>query len=343
MQRINIYYGGRGLIEDPTIYVTNKLTEVLRELNIEVKRYNLYEDKRGISVLPKTLKEADGVVLSASVEWLGIGGLLQQFLDACWLYGDKDKLRGLYMLPVVTATTAGEKEAYHTLVNAWEILGGIPCEGVCAYVENYTDFETDPDYAYLVEKKAESFYRSFTKKQKAFPTSTTAICEKTLHPKAMHLTPQESEQLSMYVSDVNYVQKQKADIEELTSMFKGLLGDDAEEHSDDGGQASENDPYAAALTQHFTPMIPLTVSYTLQFQDTGKVLSIRIQDDELQCSYANDPAADVLIRISRKVMQQILQGETTMHNAFLAGSIAAKGDFKQLRTFDAVFPFLTQR
>ncbi len=40
MQRINIYYGGRGLIEDPTIYVINKLTEVLEELNINVKRYN---------------------------------------------------------------------------------------------------------------------------------------------------------------------------------------------------------------------------------------------------------------------------------------------------------------
>ena len=81
MQQINIYYGGRGLIEDPTIYVMNKLTEVLGELNMEVKKYNLYEDKQGISVLPKTLKEADGVILAASVEWLGIGGFLQQFLD----------------------------------------------------------------------------------------------------------------------------------------------------------------------------------------------------------------------------------------------------------------------
>lgn len=109
MQQINIYYGGRGLIEDPTIYVMNKLTEVLGELNMEVKKYNLYEDKQGISVLPKTLKEADGVILAASVEWLGIGGFLQQFLDACWLYGDKDHIKELYMLPVVTATTAGER------------------------------------------------------------------------------------------------------------------------------------------------------------------------------------------------------------------------------------------
>ena len=87
MTKVNIYYGGRGLIEDPTIYVMDKITEVLNELNVVVRRYNLYEDKKGISVLPKTLKEADAVNLAASEEWLAYGWLLQQCLDACWLYG----------------------------------------------------------------------------------------------------------------------------------------------------------------------------------------------------------------------------------------------------------------
>ena len=62
MMRINIYYGGRGLIEDPTIYVINKLTDVLKDLRVEVNRYNLYEDKQGISTLTRTLKECDGVI-----------------------------------------------------------------------------------------------------------------------------------------------------------------------------------------------------------------------------------------------------------------------------------------
>jgi len=54
---INIYYGGRGLIEDPTIYVCDKIAEVLTELRVQVKRYNLFEEKNSISMLPKTLKE----------------------------------------------------------------------------------------------------------------------------------------------------------------------------------------------------------------------------------------------------------------------------------------------
>ncbi len=90
--KVNIYYGGRGLIDDPAIFAMNKVMTVLEELNIKVKKYNLYEDKRGISVLPKTLKEVDAVIIAASVEWMGIGGLLWQFLDACWLYGDKEMM-----------------------------------------------------------------------------------------------------------------------------------------------------------------------------------------------------------------------------------------------------------
>ena len=37
---INIYYGGRGLVDDPTIFAINKIQEVLNELNVNVTRYN---------------------------------------------------------------------------------------------------------------------------------------------------------------------------------------------------------------------------------------------------------------------------------------------------------------
>ena len=79
---INIYYGGRGIIDDPTIYVINKMQEVLEELRVHVERYNLYDGKTNITTLPQTLKEADGIILATTVEWYGIGGYMQQFLDA---------------------------------------------------------------------------------------------------------------------------------------------------------------------------------------------------------------------------------------------------------------------
>ena len=44
--KINIYYGGRGLLDDPTLYVISKMEDVLRELRVKVERYNIYERKK---------------------------------------------------------------------------------------------------------------------------------------------------------------------------------------------------------------------------------------------------------------------------------------------------------
>ena len=55
--KINIYYGGRGLMDDPTLYVINKMQSVLEELHVEVERYNLYELKNTIPTLPQTQME----------------------------------------------------------------------------------------------------------------------------------------------------------------------------------------------------------------------------------------------------------------------------------------------
>ena len=95
---INIYYGGRGLIDDPTLHVINVCQEVLEELRVNVTRYNLHELKNNVTSLPHTLKEADGVILATTVEWLGINGWMQVFLDACWFFGDKEKISKIYMV-----------------------------------------------------------------------------------------------------------------------------------------------------------------------------------------------------------------------------------------------------
>ena len=74
--KVNIYYGGRGVLDDPTLYVINKMQEVLEELRVTVERYNIYEQKNSIVTLPQTIKDADGIILATTVEWLGIGGYM---------------------------------------------------------------------------------------------------------------------------------------------------------------------------------------------------------------------------------------------------------------------------
>lgn len=333
--KVNIYYGGRGLIDDPTIFVMNKIMTVLDELNIKVKKYNLYEDKRGIAVLPKTLKDVDAVILAASVEWIGIGGLLWQFLDACYLYGDKKKINTLYMMPVVLATTYGEKDAQFTLVKAWEMLGGIPCDGICAYVNDPVAFETSMEYAYLVEKRTESFYRTFSKRLSSFPSSSFEVRENVMRPKTISLTPQESEQLSMYVSNDSYVKQQKEDIQELTQMFKKMMGD-----SPEGAKIFEaEEPYLGDFRRAFSPIPDVAVAFSWEIKGFEKKLIIEIDNNKLNCYYGKRDSADVEIKSTKQVLEKVVYGEAPLQTSFMTGELTARGNFRVLHTFDTLFRF----
>lgn len=337
MKKVNIYYGGRGLIEDPTIYVMNKITEVLGELNISVKRYNLYEDIRGISSLPKTLKEADAVIFAASVEWFGIGGLLHQFLDACWLYGDQETIQKLYMMPVVLSTTYGERDSYLQLKKAWDLLGGLPCDGICAYVENHVDFETNPDYAAYIEKRVENFYRTYTKRLCVLPSSDNAVHDTVTHSAPINLTPQESEQLSMYVSDETYVKTQKADIQELSAIFRKELGDDIE----DADAPKQEDIYISKFIEHFHGIPDISVAYCIELTDLKRILYLVADGLNLTCTYKKPEQLklNVALKMKRSLLDYIISGSTTVQTAFMAGNLTAKGDLKILNTFDTLFQF----
>lgn len=344
MMKINIYYGGRGLIEDPTIYVINRLTEVLKELRVEVTRYNLYEEKHSISALTRTLKECDGVILATTVEWLGIGGLMQQFLDDCWLYADKDHLKNVYMLPVVTSMNYGEKDAEYSLIKAWDMLGGISCRGISAYVENHVEFETNPEYGVLIEKEAEGLYRSISQKRTTFPCSSNAVRKNVLRKNTLDLTPQESEQLSVYASDDSYVKKQKEDIEELAQLFKEMLGDTEEKAEEpDGEQKADNhavkDKTLSQLQSRFQKDTGITASFSIALADENKNLIVDVKADQLTCYYGEKEDADIIAKTTTAVLDSMLAGEMSMQKAFMTGGLTAKGNFKTLRSFDTIFNF----
>ena len=328
--KVNIYYGGRGLLDDPTLYVIGKMEEVLKELRVSVERYNIYEHKNSISTLPQTLKDADGIILATTVEWLGIGGYMQQFLDSCWLYGDKEKIKTTYMQPIVMSTTYGEREGELTLSNAWEILGGLPCSGMCGYVDDLVSFEMNHDYSLIIEKKAENLYRTISQKQKSLPTSNQAVTRTILRTQQMDLTPQESEQLSQYVAEDSYVKKQKEDIEELASMFKDKLS------------VQQNDTqteYITELESHFVPQGDFTANYLFMIEEKKKPLVVEVAGEELNCYYGQQENVDVYAKLTGEVMNNILAGRMTFQRAFMTGEMTAKGNFKTLRTLDQIFIF----
>ncbi len=327
--RINIYYGGRGLIEDPTISVINRITTVLEEIRVKVKRYNLYEEKDRITMLPNTLKDVDGIILATTVEWMGIGGLMQMFLDACWLYADKEKLSKVYMLPIAMSNTYGEREAKLTLIKAWELLGGIPCSGFSAFVEETVEFETNQEYGIIIERKAEDFYRAINQNTKILPASNTLIKQKIFSNNSVVLTPQESEQLSKYASDGTYVKKQKEDIEELTELFKNMMDNDS----------GPDEEFIKNLRDNFHPLEGFSAKYSITIIDTKKTIIIEINNKRLKCYYGEPAEADVIAKTSQSVMRRLVLGRITFQGAFMSGDLTAKGNFKTLRAFDQVFQF----
>lgn len=328
--KINIYYGGRGLIGDPTLYVLNKMQEVLRELNVNMERYDLYEFKNSIITLSQTLKDADGVILATTVEWFGVGGWMQQFLDSCWLYGDKEKISNLYMCPIVMSTTYGERDAMTHLTEAWEILGGRPVVGICGYFADVAELEENTNYARVIEKRTEDLYRSINQKVAVFPCSNQAVKQKVSFTQSLNLTPQEAEQLSELASDDFYVQKQKEDIQELASMFKDLMGASGEMNST---------MFLQDLRDHFHPQPGFQAVYKFNLPESKKPLIVKVDHTEMECYYGDSDTFDVEMQISSQVMNEIVQGRMTFQRAFMAGDMKMKGDFKVLRTLDMLYTF----
>ncbi len=327
---VNVYYGGRGRIDDPTLTVIGKIQDVLEELRVKVTRYNLYEYKNTIPTLPQTLGDADAIILASTVEWFGVGGYMQLFLDACWEFGDKERISQIYMMPVVISRTYGEREAKLDLDIAWEILGGKPCSGICGYIQNAVELELNPNYVELVEKKAENLYRTVSQKIAYLPASNKIIKQKVAFPRVENLSPEESAQLSQYVTDDNYVQTQKQDIQELTSIYRDQIGKD---------QGAMSEEYIGEIRRAFKAEAGVAGSYVIKMEGSDKDLVIRVSAAGMTCEYGSLEKTDVEMETTKSVMNDIIAGRMTFQRAFMSGSMKMKGDFRILCALDQVLHF----
>ena len=121
--------------------------------------------------------------------------------------------------------------------------------------------------------------------------------------KNVDLTPQETEQLSQYAADDDYVQKQKEDIQELASYFKDMLNTkEIEDHSDALIKEFQN---------HFKPIPGLKASYKITVTERKKPLIIQINHTELKCFYGTLDKADVELDLNQASLNDIIFGRQT--------------------------------
>ena len=328
---INIYYGGRGVIDDPTKPVIERMQKVLEELRVSVVLYNLYEYKNTIPTLSQTVKDADGIILASTVEWFGMGGYMLQFLDACWQFGDKSRISEIYMMPVVIAKTYGERQVLADLSNAWETLGGRVLTGLSGYIDNPLDLEVNPDYIAIVETLAEKLYRGVNQREKVFPSSKKALTERVGTPNPLDLSVPEAEQLSKYVSDENYVKTQKEDIQELAVHFKGML------MSEDAGSEEE---YIDEIRKAFKPSPDVSGTFVVKIDEKKNDLIIEVSGPKIDVRYDKSSGGDIVMSMKRNVMEDIVSGRMSFQRAFMSGAMdSMKGDFSLLAGIDKVLSF----
>lgn len=337
--RVNIYYGGRGIADDPTLTVIAKIQSILEELKVKVDRYNLYENKNSISTLGQKVSDADGVILATTVEWVGMGGYMQQFLDSCWLYANKDVIDDVYMFPVVLSRTYGEREVVNSFNNSWEMIGGKLGDSLSAYVDNASDFEFNVDYNAYIEKFAENIYRIISKKALTLPSSCIMI-KKNILKETVYLSPQENEQLSKFASDDTFVKKQKEDIEYLSAMYKELYDTESK-----GGDKY----FIDVLKEGFNPSTKYIGSYMLIITDADKYnqdsqkeqknIVINISGSNIEVEYGNNMDADVIGKMNKETFEKIVSGQVSFQRSFMAGDMTAKGSLKDLKMLDELFFF----
>ncbi len=197
-------------------------------------------------------------------------------------------------------------------------------------MEDLISFEMNRDYTVIIEKKAENLYRTISQRLKSLPNSNQAVKQSILRPQQLELTPQESEQLSKYVSDDVYVKKQKEDIEELSSMFKDMLGQSEED---------EEMAYLMELEAHFVPQENFAATYLFMIDGKKKPLTIEVHSDDLRVHYGQAEKIDVYTKLTPSVMDNIIQGRMSFQRAFMTGEMTAKGNFKTLKMLDQIFIF----
>ena len=70
-----------------------------------------------------------------------------------------------------------------------------------------------------------------------------------------------------------------------------------------------------------------------------KPLYIKVDQDRLDIHYGEEEIIDVYVKLSKNVMESIIDGRMTFQRAFMTGEMTAKGNFKTLRMLDQIFPF----
>lgn len=337
--KVIVIYGGDGYADDPTLVALDRIGNVLNELNTRIIRLDLYKEEYSIKSFINELSSSQAVVIATTVEWIGVGGYLQLFLDKCWKYGTKTAFDGIYLFGVIISKQGYERDAYNHLIKSWELLGGLQGSDICACIKKSIDLETNQTLLNAIDKKTEEFYRIAHQGRVILPTSIRenkiyieVPVEKYINFPEGAVQREHEANETLIPNYETFIEKQQKDIEDIAGILKKKISHHTE-HSKktvpqifNEGFLGSNEPFECKIQWYVN-------------ENAGKNFVMDIKTKKINTSFGNVDDCTIVINLDEVVLHKIIEGKMTIQRAFLTGEIKAKGDFTVLYKLDALFNF----
>lgn len=341
---LTMVYGGEGYVDDPVQVALERVTKVLAELGVGIHRIDLHKGNISMEKALTHINNSVGVILGVNVEWYGIGNRMQRFLDDCFFRGDERYFKNKPMMGVVFTRHSFEREAYEHLRKSWEVLGGREGVGLYSAVDTAAKLETNFDWLYGIEKKAESYFRMLSQKKGILPLSkgvekvsiATPVIEAgykkvSESPKTEAGKAKESVSSGLIEDYDTFVEKQQEDIKQISSLFKRKL-------SSKSGNKDQSVP--GILKESYVNKSEVQANIQLLFDDRLKENTvIELNNQHIRAYYGQIADVNVSVTGTYAMFMKVLKGKITMQRAFMTGEVKAKGDFTLLYKFEEYFKF----
>ena len=336
-----------GNVSDPTTKAVEIIENTLKDLNVNITKIDLFNGTTEYNQITSILQNSDAFILSATVEWVGIGTNMQRFLDNCWAIKTDTMFKGKNALAVVLSKNGEEEDAVMHIKKSFQMLGGNTLEQLTGMIKDENEIMSNPTYIKIIEKKTEDFYRMINQKRSTLPTKYNYIKNNSGQSQITHQIIKNDDTISMskiikkeenkiveQPSVINYDEfekKQENDILEITKLFKEKL------------VSTTNDNYRKirnSLTKSFVKeeSKDLNVIYQVHIKGLEDVdVVIKINNGNLSFDQGIENQPDLTITIDEKAIEEIVTKSKSMQKAFLRGDITVKGSVILLHNFDKLF------